>query len=467
LAAQQSPSKTATRITQFLNNCQVPQALAVADSLLKAQPNDVEALMLQGQVQMAAYHCANPPAKRTLNDDPDIYNPTIYFAEPTPPRLDTKTALHVSGWYRKALAADPQRVDIYFLLAEAFAQGGLEDSLAALYGHMAAQLADPELPLILTDYSVQLAYQRNYKGAERLFELLINLFPDSKTMVTNLAVIRYQHRDFLGAQGLLELRSRLDRVEERSYLLLNTLQMYRGDFDGALQTLQTCYPNPSHPVPLFLEGMLMWYNRHGNWRKRMEDYRAVFAATPGYADFVEFYDLLLADSYQTKPDGFRKLVLALPYPHYAPLVYERALAAHPGDMSLWLDFADFQASGYNYYGALHLLGQVDSLTQGNLPPALKIRYHLVSGWCYQNIENFHEADGHWLRLFDVADPMARGAALWFFGQNLARKGQDVAARALYEDFLKQSPADTKYRVYMSRYLGLDHAFESGFDLMDK
>ena len=437
-------SDAAQVVGRLVGQGRLDEAAAKVEEYLAADPDDVDALMMKGNVILNRFLDAAGSGMTSLevNSDESIFSDAMGYMKAKVVVVAPDTARAVAALWQRCLELAPDREDIHLGLCCLYSWALMKDELLARIVILASAFPGDKDRYATTDYVRNIAERGDLAMFLEVARGLLAIYPERSGLMSDVA-------SFLASAGRLdEAEPLIDRafaMEDRdSYVCGNYhyLHYVLGDYDKALAGLKAD-PKKASLATLF-EALLRYSRGEEGWREGL----AAFLQKPGtskqartgkalatfllsagnagdYASYLESID----DECST----------------YSLLLVRRAMELFPREAGPRLRYGYSMAQEKNYGEAIRVL---DPAFFAEADDEERESAELCRAWSLQDSGRTGEADTLWAALLSAPDEGTRNAAAWFHGKNLLAAGdRDGAIAAFSIAGPKEDASKGKYATY--------------------
>lgn len=441
-------SDAAQVVGRLIGQGRLDEAAARVEDYLSANPDDVDALMMKGNVILNRFLDAAGSGMTSLevNGDESIFSDALGYMKAKVVVVDGETARDVAVLWHRCLELAPGREDIHLGLCCLYSWALMKDELLAQIGVLASAFPGEKDMYATTDYVRNIAERGDLSMSLDVARGLLDIYPDRSGLMSDVASI-------LASAGRLdEAEPLIDRAfamrDRDSYVCGNYhyLHYVLGDYDKALEGLRA---DPKKaPLATLFEALLRYSRGQDGWREGL----AAFLQKPGTSKQAKtgkaLATFLLSEenagdyaSYLESIEDERST--------YSLLLVRRAMLLFPRESAPRLRYGYAMAQDRNYGEAIQALDPaffVDAAIGEREDAAL------CRAWSLQDSGRASEADPVWVSLLSSGNEGSRYAAAWFHGKNLLAAGDRDGAIAAFSIVGSEDASKGKYATYCRNML---------------
>ena len=256
----------------------ISAARAEVEEHLQKDPNDVDALMMMGNVMYQEFNASDDPAaghgvlELRSTDDESIYDASMGFMGSPVTVVPTDVADRMIEQWLKAVAIDPGREDIHKGICHIYSISLQADKLMAylpvLKEHMAV---DAETPYSLANYARNIIDRNEFADGMRVYIRISELFPDCNGMLSDIGGTYYQEGDPVNAKKWIDRAMEGADIDEMSYGNSFFIYAVLEENAKALSALEAACKLNGTTENMLYKGILELAAR-GDWRTTLNNY---------------------------------------------------------------------------------------------------------------------------------------------------------------------------------------------------
>jgi len=437
-------SDAAQVVGRLIGQGRLDEAAAKVEDYLAADPDDVDALMMKGNVILNRFLDAAGSGITSLevNSDESIFSDAVGYMKAKVVVIDAGTARQVAALWHRCLELAPAREDIHLGLCCLYSWALMKDELLAQIRVLSSAFPGDKDMYATTDYVKNIAERGDLALSLDVARGLLDIYPGRSGLMSDVASI-------LASAGRLdEAEPLIDRAfamtDRDSYVCGNYhyLHYVLGDYDKALEGLKA---DPKKaPLATLFEALLRYSRGQDGWREGLE----AFLQKPGTSKQAKTGKALAAyllsagnagdyASYLESIEDGRSV--------FSLLLVRRAMELFPRETGPRLRYGYAMAQDKNYGEAIQALDPAffaDAAAEDREGAAL------CRAWSLQDSGRSGEADPVWASLLGSGNEGTRYAAAWFHGKNLLAAGdRDGAIASFSIAGSKEDASRGKYAAY--------------------
>ena len=442
-------SDAAQVVGKLVSQGKLDEAEARVEEYLAANPDDVDALMMKGNVILNRFLNAagSGMASIEVNSDESIFSDATGYMKAKVVVVNASTARDVAALWLRCLELSPGREDIHLGLCCLYSWALMKEELLARIRILASAFPGDKDMYATTDYVRNIAERGDLSMSLDVARGLLDIYPGRSGLMSDVASILASAGRFDEAELLID---RAFAMKDRdSYVCGNYhyLHYILGDYDKALEGLRA---DPKKaPLATLFEALLRYSRGEEGWR----DGLAAFLGNPGTSKQAKtgkaLASFLLSAGNAGNYASYLKSI-ADERSAYSLLLVRRAMEIFPREAGPRLRYGYVMAQEKNYGEAIRALDPacfVDARAEDRESAAL------CRAWSLQDSGRASEADPEWISLISSADMMTRYAAAWFHGKNLLDAGdRDGAIAAFSLAGSEEDASKGKYATYCRNML---------------
>ncbi len=343
------------------------------DSILKISPNEIDGMMMKGNVILNKHLMEHPsPMIITANDENILADEAQSLVNP-PFIPELKTADSVEAIWKKCLTIKPDRNDIQMGLATLYAMSIQTDKLLKQITELKNTLkgGGDQNAYNMLDYARTLRERNRMDEANKIFALVVSLYPKLNDIKSDWAGELLYSGDLKGAQAkATEVLS--GDFDAQSRENLNDIFIYSNNIVSLLQT-HTKYAkiDSNDRYATLVDGIVRYLGDDEIWKDFLNSKVNQPYFNGDTSATVQFSRFLTSDIYKGSYKDFM-FVLSIPtntLVNWATM--RKAVNSFPDSLQFKLIFAEFYMSGKNYtmansYFQKVLTMKMDSVTRDDI-----------------------------------------------------------------------------------------------------
>ncbi|MBL8967667.1 MAG: hypothetical protein JNG85_11720 [Spirochaetaceae bacterium] len=454
-AGAQAPAATgpakggaADKVGALLRSGKLAEARSAVEAFLAADPADVDARMMLGNVILNEHFAKSGEGGISLeaNRDESIFSPDMGYMKGAVVILPRKVAEEVAALWLGCLADAPAREDIQLGVCAIYTRALMTEELVVRMRRVAEAYPDGRHMYTMMDYVGQLREWAGPKVSLPVAEALLSIYPNRAGIASDVAAAFAAEGRLSEAAALLDKAAGMPGVDEYLHGNRFYVNYLLGDYDRALAALKA--DATTGGLWRLFEGLLRRLRGEASWRDSLKG----FLADPGKdrraAAGAALARFLLSP--EDKDDYASYLASIAPERLvFEALLHRRAVERFPEATAPRLSYGLAMARAKSYAEALRVL---EPARFAGGPAEEAETATILRAWSLEDSGRGAEADAEWLALASSGNVYFRSASAYFRGKRLAAAGE--TAKALVALKAAGVKADQgKYANYIANLIG--------------
>jgi tetratricopeptide (TPR) repeat protein len=432
-------------VGDLLDRGKLKKANIVIEKYLAQYPDNVDVLMMKGNVVLSQYFKEIGSLSLVVNDDESIYEPDIGFIRESVQILPKEVAGKVVSYWKKCLEIDNTRGDIHKGLCYLYSMALMKDELIEHLHKMKVSLHTQRgLMYTMGDYA-RMFYERDeFDMCMEVYGEISQLYPEESGIYGDIGALYFMEGKLAEAQKYTHIALQKSNPDEMVYANVCLLETIHEEYDEGLEALKHLSELVGNHEWLLYKGLLLYYQGDGKWQEVLMD----FLKKPRLYTHENLYhvaDFLLSiDGGNNFRDYLRITELNLTVP-YAFLIHRYAMNQFPDHFEPSFNYAELQTYYKNYDVAVHLFRKLEERDQSFKDTQLE-EMTFYYAWALQNTGNIKMSTQRWEKLLTSDDFYKKSAAAYFYGKNIMAEGKDKEALRIFR-LVAESANESKYATY--------------------
>ena len=392
------------------------------DSLIKDNPNSIDAMMMKGNVLLNYSIMQTPPLNIITPDDETIYSQELASLKNPIVLIPKDQVAKIEALWKRCLELDSARLDI-------------REGLCTLYGmaDMKKELLD-YLPVIakygkekgndfvyaLMQYAELLSERGDKEGSYEAYKKIASLYPAMPSVWCQLATAHSANGDLANARIYAD-----KSFEVRSPDMAacgDALDIYSvlGDYAKALSVMKTASHDSSFIVYPFYDGIYRYAHHDSTWKKRLLDYVKQFPVAPDSDVLYTASKYMLASEFKDDYNDFTHLLTFSNSDFYTGLLTDKAMHEYKDSLLPYLASAELLVLSHNYPKANTIYAQLE---KKKMDTVVKMEYQLQYAYSLYCGGQYVRAINKFIELHKIADPGIAAMTYYFMGRCYLKLGE--------------------------------------------
>ena len=412
------------------------------DKILKKDPKTVDALMYKGNI---LYQQASRSGMITMygNDDENIYDNSIGSLGAGPSTISKEEGREIASWFLKALAIDPQRMDIQLGLCWTYANAGMTRELIGRFDTLKRYArADAGIQYNMGDYARIIADEYSFDDGLKVYQEIMRLYPQDGNIVNDIGALHFMRGRL--QQSIPYFKRAADKKHKDAKTLANLVLIYSilGNYDAAARFADQRSALEKNKEHLLYRALNKRLHQDKTWTRDVKGY--IDTKSPAYADFAKALLTLQTnpsfDAFQATRKAKADTIDLIPH-------FEWAARQYPDRFEAVYALAELMTYYQNHDKAIALY---QAIIKGKLARDTKQKENLdmFMAWSLYKQGKAQQANGYWQPLLYSGDFFKKSAASYFLG-NYYYKRKEYAQARKYFARVKDDASKSKYANFCS------------------
>ena len=436
-----SQSNIVATATRLIAGREYDSANALLDSLLKQNPDNVDAIMMKGNVLLnQTTESLSADTIITERDESIFYTDLDPGKEPT---LPADVTLAIDSLWRICLVLDTSRVDIRKGLCTIYAMSGMTQKLKAEIIEVKKSEADIDGGQVfrMAEYARKLKARGRFNEAIDIYKFIASLYPESAGLRCDIASEYFYEGVFNESLSWLDSCFQHKNIDETSYLNGAFIYSELGYFDNALSVLNTYSEIYDRQMGKFYHGLKLFSEANSEYLLELKDFVSAVDSN-FYSDEVRLSKNLIAAQNLSYSD-YSQLISDYEIPdYYKTLIYTRCIRQFNDSCAVSISYGLFLSQLKNYSAALQFLQDMESCPNPDIDSSYVL---LVYGYTLYRLNIFDKASTSLKSLSPSENDFVSQASEYFLMKIYEESDAKDLANSLKEK-LVNSETQTKYSL---------------------
>jgi tetratricopeptide (TPR) repeat protein len=227
-------SNLVKEISPLITEATIDEAEKKVDDYLTQDPNNVDALMMKGNITYYKFSFSQPEVALLANDNESIFDQRIGFIKPFDQMVPENIARETTGYFLKAVAIDNSRVDIHLGICQMYSISGMTDELIAYLPLIRKLVTEPDFEYTLCDYARNLKDRGRFDDCMKVYKVISDIYPASGGVISDMAAEYLMHDDFPNAKKCIDIAIKKPNADEMTFRNAFFINSLLGDYTYAL-----------------------------------------------------------------------------------------------------------------------------------------------------------------------------------------------------------------------------------------
>lgn len=420
-------SDAAPVVRALIQQGKIDEAEQRVAAYLDSDPNDIDALMMKGNVILSRFF-GKGMVSVTANPDESVYDRAIGHMGEMPRIVSREVALKVAALWQRCLELDSSRGDIWRGLAYLYATALMKQELIAHLPRMKAALPhENRLAFNMGDYARMFNKRERFADSMDIYQAILQLYPDSAWIYNDMAVLTYQQRRFPEALALMNKAVNARAPTWQTYSTATTFFTLDENDALAIKMHQKLSKMRGDLRWRFYRGLVRLARGERGWRA---DIKAYLAKADSKDEDRALAVFLLSGENKLDYKSYERAVRASKLMQFDLLLNRWGMRIAPAHYEPLYANARLLNENNHFARSSELFGKL--IAYGSLPAKWHDQVRLEHAWAYHASGRYKDAAHIWQQLEKSEDFFIQSAAIYFLGDYAAREGNEQAASAYFK-----------------------------------
>jgi tetratricopeptide (TPR) repeat protein len=434
--------------TQFIVDKKYTEANQYLDSVLKADKNNVDALMMKGNVILNKELMEVPSITISSNTDEDLYRTETGSMDETQKVIPAETANKVAALWKQCLKIDNTRLDIHKGLCTLYAMALMKNELKAQLAELLkVETVKDETAYSMAEYARKLKERGKFNDAMEVYKFIAAQFPNLGGIRGDIGSEYFYNGDLKPALQWLDSALTKSDIDETTYLNAAFIYSELAYFDMAQKTLDDYSKKYERRMNRFYLGLRQFANMDTHYVETLNYFISVVDSN-AYYDEVKFAKQLLVFQDSFSIAAFRWLARSNLPEYYRVFIFQRGLKQFRNSCEPHIEYGAFNILIKNYSAAVQFLEEGEHCgIDTNQTDYWRVSYAyalLMTGQKDKALSVFYPS-------LKAAKAYWNHSANYFSAKILMEKKREAEAKPLLESIVNSSET-TKYKTMATALL---------------
>jgi hypothetical protein len=415
----------------LINKGELVQARQKVQEYLAKDPNDIDALMMKGNVILNEYFKSGPGLSVSANMDESIYETSIGFVAEPVRIVPRETAEEVAALWKQCLKIDPSREDIQMGLCYLYSMALMKAELLDRFPKMKAAIPHVQnLYYNMGDYARMFEERGRVDDCFEIYKAIVKLYPVVSGVNGDVAALYFRHGRY--AEGLPYLKTALALKDADDMVYANGVLIFTlmGEYDKARAAGKGLEKVKKDGAGLLYDGVLEYVQGGGLWKEKLSGLSSRNDIKPEDAALAAF---LISKDNMDDIDSYKKSVELARDSSIQLLLHDRARKRFPGSYEPRYNYAELLVYYKNYRAAIPVFMEIlNGKFNMSADDREAVNFHYA--WALQDSGSRQDADPIWTRLLTSKNFYMQSAAAYFLGKNALDRGRKKEAIEYFKMF---------------------------------
>jgi tetratricopeptide (TPR) repeat protein len=446
-----SQSTVVATATQFIVEKKYEEADRYLDSVLKADKNNVDALMMKGNIILNKEDMEKASIALTVNDDEYLYESNLAGLGENYRIISAAIANKVAALWKQCLKIDNTRLDIHKGLCTLYAMALMKEELKKqLYELYKVEKVTNETAYSMAEYARKFKERKRFDDAMDIYKTVAKLFPNLGGIRCDIGSEYFYHGDLKPALQWLDSALSKPDLDEATYLNAAFVYSELGYFDNAQKVLDEYSKKYERRMNRFYYGLRQFADVDSHYVETFNYFISVVDSN-AYYDEVKMAKQLLVFQDSFPMAAYRYLIRSNIPEYYRVFIYQRGLKEFPKQCEVYTEYGSFHLLLKNYPAAVQFLQEGEDCTLDSA----KLDYWRASyGYVLYVTGNKEKALNIFQPVLQSPKVYWNHAANYFSAKILLEKKREAEAVKLLQNVVSSPEEDkSKYKLLAKDLLG--------------
>lgn len=447
-----------TTATTFITNHQFEQANLYLDSILKANPKTVDAIMMKGNVLLNQAWESRAKSHFNTEKAESIFDSSMIDESYFVPVIPLDTSIKIDHYWKQCLELDPSRTDIKKGLCSLYSLSLRTIELERQLIQMQSIITqNDDNAYVYAEYARNLKNRGRFDDAMEVYRLIAGMFPSLAGIRCDMANEYFYAGQMNKALEYLDSTLSEKEVDQTSFINSAALYSELGYYDQAYETFKRYSEKDTLIEADFYKGLLMFANMDTGFYIQLQKF-IDHATEQSYYDELQLAQKLLP--YGRVPFTLDDYLPLATNPkiarYYRVLILQRGVRQFKNDCEPGFLLGSFYCSVKNYQAAIQLL---EPLLFNEINQCRFNDIHEDEQCGMNYFYAIYKLGGlginslfYFKSYFDAKDAFIQQAAKYFAAKTDLEIGDKEEAQKLFEE-VATAKIQTKYSWLAKGYMG--------------
>jgi tetratricopeptide (TPR) repeat protein len=423
-------------IGELIRKGEVKKAREKVHEYLAKDPNDIDAIMMQGNVILNEYEGSNSGISVSANTDESIYETSIGFITEPQRIVPRNVAEEVAALWKRCLALDNTRQDIHKGICYLYSTALMKKELLERLPKMKAAFPRSEVYYNMGDYARMFADRDRLDDCFEIYETILRLYPEVSGLYSDIAGLYFKHGRIADGRRYIETALTKKGADEMVYANARLICTIKKDYDKALNAAKGLSRIKKNQDWLLYAGLLDDLRGGKGMRKTLASLAGKDSEAGKLADF------LISPDNKGDIESYRKAVNLAKDSSIQLLMHDRARNRFPTHFEPHYRYAEMLVYYKDYSDAIPVFEKIFS-SNLKMSSDEQETVHFHYAWALQDSGKGRDADQTWKGLLTSKNFYVRSAAAYFLGKNALEQGKKKDAVAYFK-MVSDKASKSKY-----------------------
>jgi len=417
----------------------IDEAEKKVNGFLQKDPNNVDALMMKGNIIYYQYTFKQPDISLAANPNESIYDNSIGFMSEPILILPKETADQITEMWLKAVSINKKREDIHLGICHIYSISLQTDKLI---NYLPVLKDNTEInsytPYNFADYARNLEDRGKFDDAIKVYLKISELFPRNGGLLSDIAGEYFSNGDLAKAKEYADAALTKPDVDAMTYGNAFFIYAVLEDYPAALKMIRKKSEEMKNDDYLFYQG-LVELNEGKEWKLTLKKYSETKSNDTAALNLTR---LLLSETFDSSIETYKELIQTKLNDAYRILIHAY-YKNHTKEFLPAFNYAEAMTYNHRYRDAIKTFQEIET---DKLSDSEKQDIYFYLAWAYYKNGNLTEANQNWDKLINSDNFLYKSAACYFIGKYyLDNKNREKANE--YFSLVSDKASESKYATY--------------------
>lgn len=433
-------SDAAAVVGDLIQKGKITEARAAVEKYLKKDPDDIDAIMMKGNVILNEYLGGKGVITIAANENESIYDKSIGFISEPVYVVPVEVAEKVAKLWRRCLELDVSRDDIHKGLCYIYSMALMKRELLAHLPRMKAALPGiTELYYNMGDYARMFEERDRLDDCLAIYKAILDLYPDVAGLFSDVAGIHFRYGKMDKAKEYMSLAMRKSNPDAMTFENAVLIFTVAGDYKKATEAYKGLSKINGNSDWLLYEALVEYSDGQAGWKGTMKAYLKGNGTNGEGKSFVEF---LLSDRNKGDYAGYEKSIELAQTSVYQMLLHKKGMSSFGERFEPRFRYAEMMTFYKNYDEAVKNFKVILS-RNAKLKPDEKQQLNFYYAWALEDSGRREDAARIWQDFLNSKNFYEKSVAAYFLGKKSLDRG-DKQEALKYFRLVSDKASDSKY-----------------------
>ncbi len=432
-------SNIVKEVNNLIKKETIDQADKKVDEYLAKEPNNVDVLMLKGNVVYYKYKFSQPQVSINVNDNESIFDRTVGFIKPYEPIVPEDVAIQVTSYFLKAVSIDNSRTDIHLGICYTYSISGMTDKLIEYLPLLKKVMNEPNFEYSMGDYARNLIVRDMFDSGMKVYQRISELYPESGGILSDIAAEYLFHGDFDAAKKYMDFavqKKDIDTMTLGNAFFINSIL---GNYSTAFDLLKKQSLGTNNKDYLLYQALLDFKDEK-NYKSTINDF---LNSNPKNSEEKKLAELVSSNKFSGSLTDYDSLLTVKLNDAFKIVIHESFVKKYPKAFEPQFNLAETYTYNNLFKKAIETFNFIDTTVLNKID---KERYLFYSAYANYKIGNLKISVTLWMPLLRSDDFYYKSAAAYFIGRYYEKQNELNKANEYYNIVANRSN-ESKYATY--------------------